>query len=155
MSSIDTAPFPAVDTAAAEPAPHSESRGHSPASLHQAGPMMRAHREISKVLAARSGILPGLDLTNVGADGHISFMYVGVAGSETTASWTSPDGVLATWRSLLTQVTEAEEFVDRTVTIDGESAYVQDRVTTLRGRHGDLPVTVLLTAAGMPQRRAS
>lgn len=148
---IDTAPFPIVTDSGAQPAVETHP-GHSPATLKMSGPFMKAHREIGKLIAARPDILPGLHRTAVDNDGTITFMYAGVVGTETTSSWTAPDGLLSTWRSLLTNVGEREEYVERGAQLGDQVVPVQDRHITVAGSHDGLRVRILMTAAGLPRR---
>ncbi|MFC9085295.1 hypothetical protein [Nocardiopsis dassonvillei] len=138
-----------------EPMPTVAAVSHSAASTRQVGAVLAASRATTRLLTEHPELGPGLHRALQGDDGHMSFHYAAVAGDETISAWGSPDGVHATWQSILVGAASETTYVDRDVQVerDQPALLVQDKVVTVRGYLDAVPVTVIMTAAGLPDRR--
>ncbi|MBB6119962.1 hypothetical protein [Nocardiopsis algeriensis] len=110
-----------------------------------AEPLLRGPRKVIAGARSVAGLLeqdpalwPCLTTCVTDTDGRVIVHYAASGDSGEAACLFGPDGVVARWRSVLTQDREARRERDKG----------RERVVTVHGHHCGHPVTVLFTVIG-------
>ena len=93
---------------------------------------------VAELLEREPGLWPCLTTCVVDVEGLAAVHYAAGAGSRGASALFGPDGVLARWRSVL----EGDRETHR--------ERPDERLVTVHGTYGGMPITVLLTVAGAP-----
>lgn len=95
-------------------------------------------RNVAGLLEQEPGLWPGLTTCITDTDGQMIVHYAVNGNATSASSLFGPDGVVALWRSVLTEPEEARR----------EVAQGNERVITVYGKHAGYMVTVLFTVFG-------
>lgn len=130
--------FPAIDPPAVPPRQRVQNELPSEPPAPGAPTVITAARNVAGLLEREPGLWPGLTACVTDTFGQLIVHYAAGRGTESAEALFGPDGVVARWRSMLTEDQEARQ----------ERNEGREHVITVRGKHSGHSVTVLFTVIG-------
>lgn len=129
--------FPTIDPPAALPR---QLQSELPSEPPAPGPrkVITAARDVAGMLEREPGLWPGLTACVTDTFGQLIVHYAAGRGTDAAEALFGPDGVVARWRSKLSEDQEARQ----------ERNEGREHVITVRGKHAGHSVTVLFTVIG-------